>query len=500
MGFPDSILYPDGYVCRGVFCGNIGKCTYSFPADCPEDCAIQLMELHWRCGRIRPTWPNLAALCKREEQLHTGRHHEHQDLQDQDVPQHLHDGGQDKSEHRSMPQHTDDQPELPQLTGGHKLPDDGLLRATDGQPELRQLTDSVREERVQTIHSEGENWCETDVQNAQDDGSCLHDSHSHSWSEDDQSWLAHKTWAEDCSSWSTEDCPSNWQDKPSPVWHRTLLTDDRRDGELRVQVTHCDFDEDEMEQDGQPDLLQLPDVGLLQATEGQPELRQLTDRARKMGEPPDEGGVSPGPPDEAGVSPGTPGEMGVCPEPPDVRGVSPQPSDVGLPQAKDGQPELRQLTVPDDGGGPRDVHPLPLDEVGVTLLPPGDVGVTLLPPGELPDSRPQPRPPECQPELRQLTDTEREERDRVQTLCMTPEMVRKYCGGNAPYHLEYKYQPPIQDKVKTSLDNLVIATSFMTFDGGGDNDTLHVYTAAVPAPKLRTRLLTLQPTQFPIVI
>ena len=83
---------------------------------------------------------------------------------------------------------------------------------------------------------------------------------------------------------------------------------------------------------------------------------------------------------------------------------------------------------------------------------------------------------------------------------MTPEMVRKYCGGNAPYHLEYKYQPPIQDKVKTSLDNLVIATSFMTFDGGGDNDTLHVYTAAVPAPKLRTRLLTLQPTQFPIVI
>ena len=172
MGFPDDVLYPDGYVCLGVYCGNIGRCTYSFQSECPEDCAIQLMELHWRCGRIRPSWPNLAALCKRGGLLHTcGHHDDHQDLQDQDVPQDLHDGGQDKSEHRSMPQTTDDQPELPQLTGGCKLPDVGLLQATDGQPELRQLTDSVREERVQTVQSEGENRCETDVQDAQDDGS-----------------------------------------------------------------------------------------------------------------------------------------------------------------------------------------------------------------------------------------------------------------------------------------------------------------------------------------
>ena len=330
MGFPDDILYPDGYVCRGVFCGNIGKCTYSFPSDCPEDCAIQLMELHWRCARIRPTWPNLAALCKRE-QLHTGRHHdEHQDLQDQDVPQHLHDGGQDKSEHRSMPQHTDDQPELPQLTGGHKLPDVGLLQATDGQPELRQLTDNVREERVQTIHSEGNIWCETDVQDAQDDGSCLHDSHSHSWSEDDQSWLAHKTWAEDCSSWPTEDCPSTWQDKPSPVWHRTLLTDDRREGELRVQVTHCDSDEDG-KQDDRPDFLQLPDVGPPQATDGQPELRQLTvpDGGGGPHEPPDGGGGSLEPPDDGGVPYEPPEDRGEPLRLPDGGGEHLRPPDGG---------------------------------------------------------------------------------------------------------------------------------------------------------------------------
>ena len=35
---------------------------------------------------------------------------------------------------------TDNKPELPQLTGGQRLPD------TDGQPELRQLTDGVRED------------------------------------------------------------------------------------------------------------------------------------------------------------------------------------------------------------------------------------------------------------------------------------------------------------------------------------------------------------------
>ena len=147
MGSQDQILYPDGYVCHGVYCGNKEGCTYSFPSDCPEDCAIQLMELHWRCGRIHPNWPNLSALCKRGGRMHTCGHHDDklQDLQDEDVPQHLHDGGQDQSEHRNMPQHTDDQPELPQLTGGHKLPDVGLPQATDGQSELRQLTDSLRE-------------------------------------------------------------------------------------------------------------------------------------------------------------------------------------------------------------------------------------------------------------------------------------------------------------------------------------------------------------------
>ena len=41
---------------------------------------------------------------------------------------------------------TDNKPELPQLTGGQRLPDVGLPQATDGQPELRQLTDGVRED------------------------------------------------------------------------------------------------------------------------------------------------------------------------------------------------------------------------------------------------------------------------------------------------------------------------------------------------------------------
>ena len=54
-------------------------------------------------------------------------------------------------EHRSMPWRTDDQPELPQLTGGHKLPDVSLSsQATDGQPELPQITDGAREARILT--------------------------------------------------------------------------------------------------------------------------------------------------------------------------------------------------------------------------------------------------------------------------------------------------------------------------------------------------------------
>ena len=113
---------------------------------------------------------------------------------------------------------------------------------------------------------------------------------------------------------------------------------------------------------------------------------------------------------------------------------------------------------------------------------------------------PRPLPPECQPELGQLTDSGREERDRAQTLCTPPVVARDNCGGNVPYHIGYKDQPLILDKVKTFLDILIIAASFMTFDGGGDNDTLHVYSAAVPASKLRTRLLTQHSTQYLLVI
>ena len=296
MGPPEQILYPDGYVCHGVFCGRIGSgdgCSYSIPSDCPEDIALQIFALHWQCGRIHQSWPHPTDIYKRGKRLHTcGHHEEHQDLpdggrdelqdlheggEDQDVPQNLHEGGQGQDKHHVMPQPTDDQPELPQLTGGQKLLDVGLPQAIDGQPELRQLTDGVREESVQTIQLEDD---KTDVLVSQDDGSYLHDGHSHSWSEDDQSWLAHKTWAGDCSSWLTEDSLATWQDEPSPVWHRTPLTDDGREGELKIQVTPYDSDEDGVKQqhDVQSDL-QLPDVGLPQATVAQPELRQLTDSA-----------------------------------------------------------------------------------------------------------------------------------------------------------------------------------------------------------------------------
>ena len=61
-----------------------------------------------------------------------------------------------------MPLPTDDQPELPQLTGGQILPDVGLPQATDGQPELRQLTDGVREESVQTIQLEDDKTDDSD--------------------------------------------------------------------------------------------------------------------------------------------------------------------------------------------------------------------------------------------------------------------------------------------------------------------------------------------------
>ena len=234
MGLPDQILYPDGYVCQGVYCGRIGDgCNYSIPSDCPEDCAHQIFVLHWRVGRIHPNWPCPSGLHTRGKRQHTcGHHAEHHDLpddgsdelqdlhvggEDEDVPQDLQDGGQDQDEHHIMPLPTDDQHELLQLTGGQIIPDVSLPKATDGQPELRQLTDRMREENVQTIQPEDD---KTDVPVSQDDGSgssYLHDSHSHSWSEDDQSWLAHKTWAEDCSSWPTEDGPSAWHDDPGPA-------------------------------------------------------------------------------------------------------------------------------------------------------------------------------------------------------------------------------------------------------------------------------------------
>ena len=98
------------------------------------------------------------------------------------------------------------------------------------------------------------------------------------------------------------------------------------------------------------------------------------------------------------------------------------------------------------------------------------------------------------------------ERYRVQTFCSTPAAARNYDVGNTLHvsdYLQTQDQLCILDKVKTThqctLDILVIAASFMTFDGGGDNYTLHVYGAAVTATNLRTRLLTQYSTQSSIV-
>ena len=101
----------------------------------------------------------------------------------------------------------------------------------------------------------------------------------------------------------------------------------------------------------------------------------------------------------------------------------------------------------------------------------------------------------------------REERYRVQTLCSVPGAARNYDDGHTPSVsdcLKTQDQLCILDKVKTTyqgtLGYLIIAASFMTFDGGGDNYTSHVYSAAVPAPNLRTRLLTQHSTQSSLVI
>ena len=69
--------------------------------------------------------------------------------------------------------------------------------------------------------------CVSDVPEDQDEGSCLQDSHSHSGSDEDSSWLVHVEWADDGSSCATEDCPSTWQDEPSPAWLTNLPTDGR---------------------------------------------------------------------------------------------------------------------------------------------------------------------------------------------------------------------------------------------------------------------------------
>ena len=466
MGLPDQILYPDGYVCQGVYCGRIGDgCTHSIPSDCPEDIALQFFVYHWQFSRIHPNWPYPSVLHTRGKRQHTCRHHaEHHDLpddgsdelqdlhvggEDEDVPQDLQDGGQDQDEHHVMPRPTDDQPELLQLTGGQILPDVSLPKATDGQPELRQLTDRMREENVQTIQPEDD---KTDVPVSQDDGSSssyLHDSHSHSWSEDDQSWLAHKTWAEDCSSWPTEDGPSAWHDdpgpawynEPSPAWHRPVsdvpVSDDVGGGPPNVM--------------GGERTNQFTS-GHLWPTDDQPELRQLTGGqtlpGRKRGVAPDYRGVAIEPPDSRGVAPYY---TGMVTEPLDG-GVSLQPPDGG-----------GVALQPPDGGG------VSLQPPGVSLVPPDGWGGSPKFRDKFPDDCPWSRPPECQPELGQLTDTVREERYRVQTFCSTPAAARNYDVGNTLHvsdYLKTQDQLCILDKVKTThqctLDILIIAASHDT--------------------------------------
>ena len=108
------------------------------------------------------------------------------------------------------------------------------------------------------------------------------------------------------------------------------------------------------------------------------------------------------------------------------------------------------------------------------------------------------RPPEGQPELRQLTDSVREERDRAQSLCSAHQVTSDAPSGGE-LHLD---QFPSMFNDKSSLDILII-TSFRTFDGGGHKYTLHVYfvyCAAVPASKLRTELLIQHSTQSFLVI
>ena len=78
----------------------------------------------------------------------------------------------------------------------------------------------------------------------------------------------------------------------------------------------------------------------------------------------------------------------------------------------------------------------------------------------------QPRPPECQPELGQLTDSGREERDRAQSLCkprVKPLCIRTALVGNAPYCGGYLKYEAWYNYVYT----LSLPYHYVTFDGGG---------------------------------
>ena len=219
--------------------------------------------------------------------------------------------------------------------------------------------------------------------------------------------------------------PLTLQDKPSPVWQRTLLTDNGREGELKVQVTLYDFNEDGVKQQHnvQPNL-QLPDVGLPQATDGQPKLRQLTCSVReeRVLTVPDVVGVSPEPPDDGGVPHESPDggavslqQPGVPPKPPGARGVT------------DYRPDL-----PDDGLQ------------------------------QLPVGRPRPLPPECQPELPQLTDHVREERDRAQLHCSAQQVPHDaYNGNGTKLNIQDHDQVPLM--YKSSLDILILASLTYTY-------------------------------------
>ena len=88
---------------------------------------------------------------------------------------------------------------------------------------------------------------------------------------------------------------------------------------------------------------------------------------------------------------------------------------------------------------------------------------------------PQPLPPECQshPELGQLTDPVREERDRAQSLCTTLVDNAAYYGGYPKYGAMYNYLP----------------YNYMAFDGGGVSPVEEIMTHY-----MCTVQLCLQPT------